>query len=95
MTITFDYQGQIVESLYLRNGGPIDVKQKESKSIGFWVNNMILNFDNMHGFNQGISWSNFKKPYLRNGRADWYRTKGMAVGHLWPLPWPFGNQGGV
>ena len=60
MTLAFDYQVQIVETLYLRNGGPIDVKRKESKSIGFWVNNMTLNFDNMHGLNQEIAWSNFE-----------------------------------
>ena len=51
MTLAFDYQVQIVETLYLRNDEPIDVKRKESKSIGFWVNNMTLNLDNMHGLN--------------------------------------------
>ena len=57
MTWTFDYQGQIVEYLYLSNGRPIDVKRNESKSIG-WVKNVTLNFDHIH--DHGISWSNFE-----------------------------------
>ena len=38
---------------------------------------------------------NFKISVSQNGRADWHCTKEVAVGHSWPWPGPFGNQGQV
>ena len=59
----------------------------------FCRSNMTLTFDHTHDLDQGSSWSNFEIAVFQNGRADWYFTKGVAVGHSWP--WPFGDQGQV
>ena len=55
----------------------------------FWRSNMTLTFDNTHDLDHGFSWSNFEMAVSQIGRADWYCTKGVAVGHSWPRPWPW------
>ena len=57
----------------------------------FWRSNVTLTFDHTHDLDHGFSWSNFEIAVSQNGRADWHCTKGVAVGHSWPLP--FGDQG--
>ena len=37
----------------------------------------------------------FSIAVSQNGRADWHWTEGVGVGHSWPGPWPFGDQGQV
>ena len=45
-----------------------------------------------HDLDHGFSWSNFEIAVSQNGRAGWYCTKGVAVGHSWPWPWRFGDM---
>ena len=74
-------------------GGPIDMERKGCESIGRYTHFVTFNFY------QGQI---LKKPYLKNGMADWYGTKGMWVDrmldpccgfqnppHPWPWPWIF------
>ena len=64
-------------------------------TFAFWRSNVTLNFDHTHDLDHGFSWSNFEIAVSQNGRANWHCTKGLAVGHSWPLPWPFGDHGQV
>ena len=61
----------------------------------FWRSNVTLTFDHTHDYDHGFSWSNFEMAVSQNGRGDWHCTKGVAVGHSWPWPWSFGDQGQV
>ena len=61
-------------------------------SFEFWRSNVTLTFDHTHDLDHGFSWSNFEIAVSHIGRADWYCTKGVAVGHSWPWLWPFGAK---
>ena len=102
MTLTFDFQGQILKKLYLRNG-----MADWHGTIGMWVGRMLESVGPM------LWLSTFTPPmtltldfqgqilkmlYLKYGRADWHGTKGMWVDRmlhplcdfqLWPQPWPW------
>ena len=54
-----------------------------------WRSNVTLTFDHTHDLDHGFSWSNFEIAVSQIGRANWYCTKEVAVGHSWPWPWPF------
>ena len=54
------FQGQILKDLYLRNCYLIDVKQKESKSIRYRGDCMVLPFDHTHELDLVISRSKFE-----------------------------------
>ena len=61
----------------------------------FWRSKVTLTFDYTHDLDHRLSWSNFEIAVSQNGRAHWYCTKRVEVGHSWPWPWPFGDQGQV
>ena len=54
MTLSFDFQGQISNELYLRICCLIDVKQK-GKSIRYWADCMVLPFDHTHDLDLVVS----------------------------------------
>ena len=102
LTLTLDFQGQILKMLYLRNG-----RADWQGTKGMWVvimlhplvtstltSTMTLTLD----FQGQI----LKKWYLSNGMADWPGINGMWVdrlldpccdfqcsSHPWPWPWIF------
>ena len=91
MALILDFAWLNFKRLYLRN--LIDVKRKESKSVRYWVDCMVLPVDHSHDRDLEVSWSKFGMH--GNGRADWHETKMMWVDHSWPWPWPLGNHGGM
>ena len=144
MTLTLDFQGQILKMLYLRNGmadwhgtkamwidrmlhplcdfeWPLDLDLGFSRSnfenavSQEWEGRLTWNKRDLSRQNFGpMLWLSMftssmtltlyfqgqilKKSNLRNGMADWHRTKGMWVDRmldshcdckLWPHPWPW------
>ena len=96
MTLTLDFQGQILKMLYLRNG-----REDWHGTKGIWVDRIL---DPCCDFQCSLlpwPWPwifKVKKSNLRNGMADWRGTKGMWVDRmldshcdfkLWPHPWPW------
>ena len=98
LTLTLDFQGQILKMLYLRNGradwhGTKGMSQYDARpTLWLWTvtSPMTLTLD----FQGQI----LKMLYLKNGRADWHGTKGMWVDRvldphcdfeLWPHQWPW------
>ena len=96
MTLTLDFEGQILKKSYLRNGMADwhGIKGMWVDIVGpmLWLSMstspMTLTLD----FQGQI----LKMLYLRNGRADWHGMKGMWVDRmvhplcdfqLWPQPW--------
>ena len=94
MTLTLNFQRQILELLYPRNGS---VVRHETKEI--WVCRVLyLICDFELTLTLDFQGQIVKMLYLRNGRADWHGTKGMWVDRmldshcdleLWPHPWPW------
>ena len=74
---------------------PMGLTLTMTLTFEFWRSHVTLTFDHTHDLNHGFSWSNFEIAVSQNGRADWHCTKGVAVGHSWPWPWSFGDQGQV
>ena len=103
MTLTLDFQGQILKMLYLRNG-----RADWHGTKGIWVDRMLDPCCDFQCSPLPWPWPSifkvkFKKRhisgmgYLRNGMADWHGTKGMWVDRmldshcdfkLWPHPCP-------
>ena len=96
MTLTLDFQGQILKMLYLRNG-----RADWHGTKGICVDRVL---DPCCDFQcSPLPWPwpwifKVKKSYLRNGMADWHGTKGMRMDRmldshcdfkLWPHPWPW------
>ena len=99
MTLTLDFQGQILKKSYLRNGMADWHGRKGCESIGCYIYFVTFNVHLTHDLDIGFSRS---KLYLRNGRADWHGTKAMWIDrmlhslcdfqhspHPWPWPWIF------
>ena len=100
LTLTLDFQGQILKMLYLRNGM---VDWHGTK--GMWVEMMLHALCDFQLWPQPWSWPwTFKVKFLksridlRNGMADWHGMKGMWVDRMldpccdfqWsPHPWPW------
>ena len=130
MTLTLDFQGQILKKSYLRNGmavwhetkgmwvdrmlhplcdfqctlhpwpwpwifkvkfwkccisgmgGQIDMERKGFESTECWIHVVTFSVHLFHDLDLGFSWSILKKPYLRNGMADWHWMKGMWVDRM-------------
>ena len=82
LTLTLDFQGQILKMLYRMLEPHCDFQ--------LWPHPMTLTLD----FQGQI----LKKSWLRNGMPNWHGTKGMWVAwmldpccdfQLWPHPWPW------
>ena len=103
LTLTLDFQDQILKMLYLRNG-----RADWHGTKGMWMDRMLHPLcDVQHSPHPMTLTLDFqgqilKKSYLRNGMADWHRMKGMWIDrmlgpccdfwcppHLWPWPWIF------
>ena len=57
MALILDFAWLNFKRLYLRN--LIDVKRKESKSVRYWVDCMVLPVDHSHDCDLEVSWSKF------------------------------------
>ena len=88
--------------VYLRNGMADLHGIKGMESIECSIHVVTFNVPLTHDLDLGFSRSNLKKPYPRNGRANWHGTKWMWVDrmlhplcdfqcppHPWPWPWIF------
>ena len=99
MTLTLDFQGQILKMQYLRNG-----RADWHGTKGIWVDRMLnpccafKMFTSSMTLTLDFQGQILKKLYLRNGMADWHGNKGMWVDRmldshcdfkLWPHPWPW------
>ena len=103
MTLTLDFQSQMLEKSYLRNGMAHWHGMKE-----MWVHRMLdpmlwlTTFPSPMTLTLDFQGQILKKSYLINGMADWHGTKGMWVDrmldpccdlqcppHPWPWPWIF------
>ena len=106
LTLTLDFQGQILNMLYLRNG-----RGDWHGTKGMWVDTMLHSLCDFQLSPHSWPWHWIfkvkfrKKTYLRSGMADWHGIKGMWVDrmldpcrdfqcppHPWPLPWIFKVQ---
>ena len=93
MTLTLNFKGQILKTLYQRNR--IDMEQKGCESIVCWISYVTFSYD----LDLRCSRSNFENLYYPwSGVANWHGTKGMWVNRksnplcdfeLWPHPWPW------
>ena len=96
LTLTLNFQGQILKMLYLRNG-----RADWHGTKGMWIDRMLHPLCDFQ-LRPWILSQILKKSYLRNGMADWHGTKGMWVDmmldpcsdfqrlpHPWPWPWIF------
>ena len=97
MTLTLDFQGQILKMLYLKNGRANWYGMKR-----MWVDRMLdPHCDSVTSpmtLTLDFQGDILKTLYLRNRRADQHGTKGMWVDRmlhshcdfeLWPHPWPW------
>ena len=97
LTLTFDFQGQILKLLYLRNG-----RANWHEMKGIWVDRMLHPFCDFHRSPHPWPWPFILKgqnlKMLRNRKADWHGTKEIWVDRmihplcdfqLWPQPWPW------
>ena len=67
----------------------IDVKEKENKSIRYWVDGMVLPFDHTHDLDLVVSRSMFEIALFEEwggGGADGHGTQGVCVDHSWLWP---------
>ena len=70
MTLTFDFQGQILKKSYLRNGWPIDMERKGCESIECWTHVVTFNGHLTHDdLDLGFSRSDFQIAVHRNARV--------------------------
>ena len=83
MTLTFNFQGQIYNLLYLSqkwnekqtyrlNSRPQMWPMGLTLTFEFWRSNVTLTFDRTPDLDHGFSWSNFEIAVSQNGRADWH-----------------------
>ena len=83
LTLTLDFQGQILKMLYLRNG-----MADWHGTKGMWVGRMLHPLCDFQLWPQPRPWpwifqeQILKKVYLRNGMADWHGMKGMWVDRM-------------
>ena len=68
MTLTLDFEGQILKKLYHRNKW-IDMELIGCESLGCWTQVVTLNFDLTHDLDLGFSRSNFNSHILGMGRS--------------------------
>ena len=73
MTLTLDFQGQILKRSYLRNGMTIDMELKGCESIECWTHAVTFNGHLTHDLYFGFSRSNFEKVVSQewDGRLTW------------------------
>ena len=77
LTLTLDFQGQILKLLYLRNG-----RANWHGTKGMWVDRMLHPLCDFQRSPYPWPWPWIfkvkfcKKSYLRNGMADWHEIKG-------------------
>ena len=98
LTLTLDFQGQILKILYLRNG-----RVDWHGTKGMWIDRMLDPHCDFELWPHPWPWPLIfkvkfsKKSQLRNGMPVWHRMKGMWVDRmldphcdfeLWPHPWP-------
>ena len=102
MTLTLDFQGQILKMLYLRNE-----RADWHGTKAMWIDRMLHPLCDVQHSPYPWPWPwifevKFWKCCIRNGRADWHGTKGMWIDrmvhllcdfqsspHPWPWPWIF------
>ena len=98
LTMTLDFQGQILKMLYLRNG-----RGNWHGTKGMWVDKMLDPHCDFELWPHPWPWPlifkvRFWKSQLRNGMPNWHGIKGMWVDwmldpccdfQLWPHPWPW------
>ena len=60
LTHDLDFSRSNFKELYLRNCYLIDVKQKESKSLRYWSDCLVLLFDHTHDHDLVVSRSKFE-----------------------------------
>ena len=103
LTLTLDFQGQILKILYLRNG-----RGDWHGTEGVWVDRMLHPLSDFQRSPHPWPWPwIFKVKFWKgciwgNGMADWHGIKGMWVDrmldpccdfqcppHPWPWPWIF------
>ena len=102
LTLTLDFQGQILKMLYLRNG-----RTDWHGTKRMWVHSMLHPLCDFQRSSHPRPWPwifkvKFWKSSIRNGMADGHGTKGMWVDrildpccgfqlspHPWPWPWIF------
>ena len=93
LTLTIDFQGQILKTLYLRNG-----RADWHGTKGMWVNRMLdphCDFELCPHpwpwpliFNSGMGWpidmeQILKMLYFSNGMPDWHGTKRIWFDRMW------------
>ena len=98
LTLTLDFQGQILKMLYLKNG-----RADWHRMKGMWVDRMLDPHFEFELWPHPWLWPlifkvKFENVYLKNGMADWHGAKGMWVVRmldphcdfkLWPHLWPW------
>ena len=102
LTLTLDFQDQILKMLYLRNGR---ADWHGTKRV--WIERMLhplcdFNLNSTMTLTLDFQGQILKKSYLRNSMADWHGMKGMWVDrmldpccdfqrspHPWLWPWIF------
>ena len=98
MTLTWDFEGQILKKLYHWNKR-MDWHGTKECEIRCWTQVVTFNFDLTHDLDLGLL--NFWSPYFRNGMVDWHgmremwvwynvgHTMGFLLGHsAWQKHWP-------
>ena len=74
MTLTLDFQGQILKKNYISGmGWPINMEKKGCESIECWNHIMTSNYDLTHDLDLGFSRSNFEIAVSQDweGRLTW------------------------
>ena len=62
--------------------GAIDVKQKGSTSVGYWVYHVTLIFDLTHDLDLGCFKVTFRNSCIRNCWCDWYDMKRKGINRI-------------
>ena len=102
LTLTVDFQGQILKMLHLMNG-----RANWHGMVRMWVERMLHPLCDFYCSSHPWTWPwifkvKFWKVYFRNGMADWHGIKRMwgarmldpccdfqCPPHRWPWPWIF------
>ena len=96
VTLTLNFQGQMWNSLYLSQNGPIAAKQKASISIELKALNATIGFDLVRDLDLEFLGSNMENHYIsakkgplaNNKYINW--TLSLKCDHqIWPWPWPW------
>ena len=88
-TLTLVFQGQIFKTLYLWNGGPIDMEQKGCESIRCYPHFVTFNVPLAHDLDLGFSRSNFEKVVSGMGWPIDRELKGCESIECWTHVVPF------